>query len=292
MTQDILRNDQYVQEAVRALFEGVVPEKTVELKNLWDTYSPRFNILQDITQDGRFIMEAGAYREVHVNHRTLRAFWFASFIAWEGYRAVAKYLVDGSFDAAKLTAMLETLGRILDDDDPATVPLPIGVPEPGVLPDVTISAEARAAAELAIFAVGWAFLHEIRHLKHQQEGTAVPRNGEPAKRRAEETSCDEFATRFILSDVASYAASNRVPPNLVRQKRELGIYFALFALAVISRGKWGESDSHPSLQDRISAVSEIMKQDNDVSVAVAALAFSSLRAIWLEAPVLKALQRN
>src|SRR5437588_9326728 len=100
-----------------------------------------------------------------------------------------------------------------------TGPLPVGVPEPGVLPDVAISAEARAAAELAIFAVGWVFLHEIRHLKHQQEGTAVPPDGEPAKQQAQEASCDEFATRFILSDVVPRTDPRRLKRQLSKITR-------------------------------------------------------------------------
>jgi hypothetical protein len=290
MTEEIVRNDENVQTAVGALFEGVVPEKNAELRELWQKYSPRFNILQDVTRDGRFILDAGAYTQVRVNPRALRAFWLASFIAWEGYRAVAEYLVRGMFDSGTLNAMVETLERILVDDDPGSVPLPNGVPEPGILPDVATDTPGRAAAELAIFAVGWAFLHEIGHLRHQQDGTAVPSDAEPAKRRAEETSCDEFATKFILSGVDSYAKSKGVASNLVRQKREIGIYFALFALTLIARGNWGESNSHPSVQERISAASEIMGQDNDISVAVAATSFAALRTIWPGAPVLKPLR--
>jgi hypothetical protein len=38
----------------------------------------------------------------------------------------------------------------------------------------------------------------------------------------------------------------KVSADLVRQKREIGIYFALFAMTLVSRDKWGQSASHPA----------------------------------------------
>lgn len=285
METETVRNDEYVQTAVHALFEGVAPERTAELKDLWEKYSPRFNVLEDITRDGRFIMDAGAYREVRFNHRALRAFWVASFIAWEGYRAVSEYLRERSLKFDTLSEMLQCFERILAADDPVAVPLPDGVPEPGILPDAAAFPEQRAAAELAIFAVGWALLHEIRHIQHQQKGTAAAQDDEPAKRREEEASCDDFATRFLLSEVGAYAASQGVEPALVRQKREIGIYFALFALTLLAKDHWEESDSHPAIQARIHAACQIMGPDDiGISDAVAHTAFAALRIIWPSAP--------
>lgn len=264
MGNETVRNDEHVQTAVRSLFEGVAPEKNAELKRLWIKYSPRFNVLENVTGDGRFIMDAGAYRDVRFNYRALRAFWVASFIAWEGYRAVSEYLREGNMNFDTLSEMLQCFQRILDHDDPVAVPLPHGVVEPGVLPDATSFPEQRAPAELAIFAVGWALLHEIRHIKHQQKGTAASPDDEPAKKREEESSCDDFATRFLLSEVGAYAASQGVEPTLVRQKREISIYFALFALTLLAKDRWGASDSHPAIQARIHAACKLWDQMKSV----------------------------
>ncbi len=285
MRNETLRNDEQIQTAVRALFEGVAPERNAELKDLWKKYSPRFNVFADVTRDGRFIMDAGAYRDVRFNHRALRAFWVASFIAWEGYRAVSEYLREGSMNLDTLSEMLQCFQQILDHEDPAAIPLPHGVPEPGVLRDAASFPEQRAPAELAIFAVGWAFLHEIRHIRHQQEGTAARPDHEPAKRQAEESSCDDFATRFLLSEVGTYAASQGVEDVLVRMKRETGIYFALFALTLLAKERWGESDSHPAIQARIHAACQIMGPDQiGISAAIGQTAFAALRMIWPAAP--------
>jgi hypothetical protein len=285
MKIETVRNDDQVQTGVQALFEGVVPEKNAELKDLWKKYSPRFNVLEDVTRDGRFIMDAGAYREVRFNHRALRAFWLAAFIAWEGYRAVSEYVRQSRLNLDTFDEMLQCFERILTVDDPVAVPLPDGVPEPGILPDAASFPEQRATAELAIFAVGWALLHEVRHIKHQQEGTAAAPDGDPAKRREEESSCDDFATEFLISEVGAYAASQGVEPALVRQKRESGIYFALFALTLRAKDRWGESDSHPAIQARINGACQIIGPDEiGVAAAVAQTAFAALRMIWPAAP--------
>lgn len=164
-----MRNDAEVQNAVQYLFEGVAPERNNELTILWRQYTPRFNILTDAGPDGLFVLDAGAYRDVRFNHRAMRAFWLASFIAWEGYRAVAEGYENGDIDLECFRNMIKTFDQILSENEPESVPLPDGVPEPGVYPDRDASPQARAASELATFATGWALLHEVRHLKHQQD---------------------------------------------------------------------------------------------------------------------------
>jgi hypothetical protein len=42
-----------------------------------------------------------------------------------------------------------------------------------------------------------------------------------------------------------------VDAHQVHQKRQIGVYFALFAMALICAGRWAESETHPALQTRI-----------------------------------------
>jgi hypothetical protein len=74
------------------------------------------------------------------------------------------------------------------------------------------------AEELATIAAGWALLHEVRHLQQQEGTSADPFKADPTRRRAEELSCDDFATRFLLMDVESYARREGVEADLVRHK--------------------------------------------------------------------------
>jgi hypothetical protein len=39
-----------------------------------------------------------------------------------------------------------------------------------------------------------------------------------------------------------------VDPELVFRKSQLGIYFALFAIAALAKDNWGDTDTHPALR--------------------------------------------
>jgi hypothetical protein len=73
------RSDEAVQDAARELFLGVAPERHAELQALWWRYGPSFELLSDSGPDG--FLEAGLFKFVRFNHRAMRAFWLASFIA-------------------------------------------------------------------------------------------------------------------------------------------------------------------------------------------------------------------
>lgn len=285
------RNDEVIQTAARNLFEGAAPERLAELKSLWEKYQPRFNVLPDAGEEGDFVFDAGAYREVRFNHRVMRAFWVSSFAAWEAYSTLAVSIQCGGVaDFNRLNAIVKCVEEILESDIPESVTFPEGIPEPGTLVDASLEAETRAAGELAILAAGWALLHEVKHIQHQQDGSSAPFDAKPEDCHREEHSCDEFATLFLLDTVDTYAKEHSVRPSLVRQKRQAGIYFALFAMALMSRDKWGQSDSHPALQERIDRVARDCHGDgSDVAAAIAHLAFLSLRQLWPNVPGLFAI---
>ncbi|MDB5411529.1 MAG: hypothetical protein JWL84_6441 [Rhodospirillales bacterium] len=73
-------------------------------------------------------------------------------------------------------------------------------------------------------------------------------------------------------------------PVAVR-KRELGIYFALFAMTLTARGRWGASRSHPAVQTRIDAVRALMgRRRDEVAEAIATVAFATLPALMPGVP--------
>ena len=282
-----MRNDTEVQNVVRNLFIGVAPERQPELSDLWKKYTPRFNILADTGPDGNFVFDAGAYRDVRINNRAMRTFWLASFIAWEGYRVIAESSDVDNVDLTRFQQMIDCFFRILNEDNPDTVPLPDGIPDPGIFPDKQKDTQMRAAAELAIFAGGWALLHEVRHIQHQQDGTGAVQTDPPEKWRDEELSCDHYATHFLLDKVDEYVAApeERDDLELVRQKREIGIYFALFAMVLINTDHWHETDTHPAMERRISEVMREMKADGSRRADdIAHKAFEALWKIFPDAP--------
>lgn len=168
-------------------------------------------------------------------------------------------------------------------------PLPEGVSEPGVLPDKDKDPIGRATAEVAIIAAAWAFLHEVRHIRHQQEGTSYdPNDFTEEEAHAEELSCDEFATKFILDKIDEYSVQSGYDADLVRKKRKLAIYFALFNLALLTKDKWGSSKTHPSLKQRMEKVQVHLKypKDQDLETIVTSM-FIALSNIWPEVPCIE-----
>jgi hypothetical protein len=256
---------------------------SVSLDHLNREYQLLFSLLSD---KGDVQIEGGLYRHVRFNHRALRALWVASFAAWEAYRAFVNATTsNNAVDVGRLTLLLELVRHIQDSETPTAVPLPEGIPQPGFFPDAVLFPEERATCELAVFVSGWAMLHEIRHIKHQQEGTSSTDSTDPREKRCEELSCDAFATEFILDRTEEYARQFTADKVLVDRKRRLGVHFALFALTVLSRDHWNETASHPSMQDRINATFTRM-YDNGVDDAyfISGCAFQSLKLVWPDVP--------
>ena len=272
------RRDEAVQETARALLLGVALERQAELEALWSRYGPRFELLADSGSDAFFVLEAGLFKFVRFNHRAMRAFWLASFIAWEGYERLYAVANDEAPDFGRFNAMVDAFLAMLEADDPIAVPMPAGLPEPGIYPDGTLDREVRAAAELATLATGWALLHELRHIQHQQEGTGAPQVASRETIHNEELSCDAFATTL-------YAEAESVEAHQVHQKRQIGVYFALFAMALICAGRWAETETHPALQTRIDRVVDQMSPwCTEIANAIACAAFEALRLRWPSAP--------
>ena len=279
-----------VENAIRDLFLGSVPERAKELSSFWSELDLVFLLLSDDHQDGRLIMDAGSYRYIRFNHRVLRSFWIASFAAWEGFRAAAESSEFHNVDLTRLQELVAAFKSVVQNDLSDEVPLPVGIPEPGTLPDENVDPQARAASELAIIAVAWALLHEVRHIRHQHEGTSASELGNTQEaRHCEEFSCDEFATRFILEHVERYSNESGDDLVLVRRKREMAIYFALFAMTLLSEDCWATSETHPSVQARIDSVCNVIGDDRDeMAHANAYAAFLTLRELWPAAPMIAA----
>jgi hypothetical protein len=281
-----VHEDFAVQTAAMNLFHGCAPERASELATLWKLLDPKFRVVPDTHQGERFILDAGAYRYVRFNHRAVRAFWLSAFAAREGYRVVAESTDLGNVDLQRLSGLICAFEQVLTSDKPDLEPLPAGGPEPGTYPDLASAPQARAAAELATIATGWALLHEVRHIQHQRDGTgADPYADDPAPFHSEEISCDSFATAFLLDKIDEYAISTSSDVKAVRRKREIAIYFVMFTLVLLAKPTWASTRTHPSIQDRLNAVAAQLGPERDeIAAAIAHTAFAALRSLWPDAP--------
>jgi Peptidase U49 len=284
-----MRNDEEVQSAAKALFFGCAPERREELSALWGKLKPEFQVHADNHPDGQFIFDAGAYRYVRFNARAMRLFWLGAYIAWEGFCATPNEC-DTPTDFSRFKSMLDVFLATMSAADPESVDLPVGVPEPGTFPGAAGHPNGQAPAELATVATAWSLLHEVRHLQHQQDGTGTdPDTDDQTAVRGEETSCDQFATEFLMEKVADYAAESGFDEARVLQKRQLGVYMALFTIALLTKDRWGTSDSHPALADRLEAAKACFgSQRQSEADHIAELAFQALGHAWPGAPIFAA----
>lgn len=281
-----IRNDDQIQESAKNLLLGCAPEHRAELEKIWNDCDLRFHLVGDRHEGCEIIFDAGCYRDVRFNHRVVRAFWIAAFAAWEGCRAIAEAEDPTQSDLTRFATLLDLFDEVISADAADEIPMPFGIPEPGAFADKHDNAPYRAAGELATIALGWAFLHEVRHIKHQREGTSAPSdNSDPSLARSEELSCDQYATAFLMDQIDVYAKAERAEPQSVRLKRELAIYFALFAVTLLAKDRWAQSDTHPAVQDRINATVALLGDKKDErALAIAHVAFAALSQKWHGAP--------
>lgn len=259
------------------------------MDGLWAEYDLQFQIKEDTDNGEKLVMRGGLYRYVEFNHRMLRAFWVAGYAVWEGYNVMAEAIRNNQEpDLTRFQELVTAVRRISESESPCSEPLPAGVAEPGHY-DGQDTPE-RTASELATFAACWAFLHEIRHIRHQREGTGADiYESDPSEKHKEEISCDQFATEFLLAKIDGYARDQSVPADKVRLKREIGVYFALFTIGVLADGQFDDTATHPSLEKRIMAVQKIIgASGTEKARMIASLAFEALRTRYSTAPSIPA----
>ena len=274
-----------LREAVHDMLLGVSPERTAELQTYWEDFGLQFQILNDDGPDGPVVLDAGGYVLIRFNHRIMRLFWLGSFAMWEGYVAFQHYATTQETRLTRFVEILDCFEATRAAADVDAVPWPAFLPPPGELVDHVPGDPGRVGGELAIFGVAWAVLHEVQHLIHQQAGTSAAPDDVEACRR-EEHSCDAFATAFLLERISEYAAATGQSESLVSDKRQMGVYCAIFAMTLLSRENWGPGDRHPALQERIDAVAGVLDDHGTSKVAaiIAVSAFVSLKSVYPDAP--------
>ncbi|MCC5053895.1 phage exclusion protein Lit family protein [Xanthomonas campestris] len=274
-----------LRDTVHDMLLGVTPERADELQRYWDDFGLQIQILGDYGPDGPVVLDAGGYVLIRFNHRLMRLFWLASFALWEGYVAYQHYVTTGETNVTRFMEILDCFEATRVAADVDAVPWPANLPPPGELVDHVPDDSGRVGGELAIFAVGWAVLHEMQHLLHQQGGTAAAPDDVEACRR-EEHSCDAFATNFLLARIADQAGATGQSAALIADKRQIGIYCGMFAMTLLSREDWGPGEQHPALQERIDAIAAVMDAHGTSKVAaiIAVSAFVSLQLVLADAP--------
>ena len=249
-------------DPIKALFDGVIPERVAEIMTLLSQHTAQFRAVED--SDG-FDLKAGGFGAIQYTPRSMRQLWlfgyggmlslhsYASFIAI--LRALGQEFRISEIDAipgqveidrefSELMAKIEELKSAFGEADfvwPENIP----DPQDGRPPDV----ESAAVYDLTCIAVTYAFLHELKHIIFQSEGNA------PADNREEEHECDAFAQEIILGRISTYCEQSGFPEAKVKMKRAMGIALAsVFLLFATPRHLVGGSQTHPPVHGRWRSV--------------------------------------
>jgi DMSO/TMAO reductase YedYZ heme-binding membrane subunit len=132
---------------------------------------------------------------------------------------------------------------------PEAVPFPAAVIEAQERRDPTLRIEHAAIKDLALFAITYVLLHELRHVAFNSGRSGI-------SRRDEEFACDEFAIAQVLGSAARWQPQDRsqVDPAKVVFKRAMGLLVGFFVLhALTPEGLREQHTDYPSLFTRLTA---------------------------------------
>ena len=260
-------------DVVRLLLDGVAPERKIETSEFLARHQPVFRFSKEAQRLGGFCALINK-NHVLIAPRAREALWLLSFAAWRGFRArvpqeFLAWLLSGENRDAVLTseddgyeaevtvsrglakrAMEMLRGAFADASNwPSEVPTPAAILEAQDLNDGTLPLAHWFVKDLALFALAYVFLHELRHIAFNSEGREKISNSE------EELACDEFAVDQILGNVAASLAAGSPDLEKLIFRRSMGLMVGFFALhAFTAEGQRGETRNYPSLVRRLDAI--------------------------------------
>jgi Peptidase U49 len=262
-------------EVIRLLFDGVAPERAPEFERFFSEHRPEFFISMGARPYGGFCaLEKQNHVLIAPNMRD--ALWFLSFAAWYAFRAripqetLAALLPPGPVHdeillsedlgyqpEANACHEIATLGIELARKPvapgtvwPEIVPFPAVVIKAQDRGDPALRVEHAAVKDLALFAIAYILLHELRHVAFNAGRSGI-------SRQEEELACDKFAIEKILGRAATWQPQDgsRVDAAKVTFKRSMGLLVGFFVLhALTPQGYRGASTDYPSLLTRLTAI--------------------------------------
>jgi len=249
--------DTSATDAVKTVILAAAPERKEELAVIWADYSPSFSLMND--KPG-FNFQGGPFGLILFTSRSMSYLWLLGFAAQTAllhYCPVPIYSTwVHQFDPLYFQSIRETsysqriraieaLSAVENEKD---FTWPSGIPHPrhGKPTD----ASGAVVFDLLCMAAAYVFLHEVEHVKIGSREIKM-------KAIDEEMQCDNFARELLLGKIEEYSESSGFPQSLVSSKRAMSIALASFFLLVITpRQSWGGSRSHPSITERITALTD------------------------------------
>ena len=143
-----------------------------------------------------------------------------------------------------VSKVLSTL-RAVESMDQVPWPETLPQPRPENLPFRDV--QQQAVYEIALFALAYIVLHEIRHAMFVHDSNSPDKV-------SEERECDQFALQFLLDGVEACARTHRYEPARVLSKRAMGVFLAQVVIAEVTPFHlWGDETDHPKVIERFRA---------------------------------------
>jgi len=243
---------------VERLILAAAPERKRDLQDFWHQYEPQFNL----TTDGRGLTFKAGKDYVTFNHKSLRHDWLLGFAAWKAFCCYSPFIVlAGAYrlplspaqlasdpdivnEEQRLQELTYTASQLLVAPKAEDVAWPDGVPKPQA-DNAGLDTEDRATFELLCIGTAASFLHELAHVRFAQA------DERPHLSIDEETSCDDFAVRFITEKARDYANSAGRLIDDILTKRAMGLAIAAYIIHQQTPPNDRQGyDTHPSSADR------------------------------------------
>ncbi|MBU2966923.1 phage exclusion protein Lit family protein [Amphritea sp. 2_MG-2023] len=251
-------NDITESDAIKSLIIASAPEKKSELLSLWDKYEPTFSLKGDSLGFSMSVI----FDSVVFDHKTMCQMWLLGFAAQKSLHALGELSSNSSAPnslylkySQDFNVLVDSVLKLKSVERVEDFLWPDNTPKPydGKPTDV----DGSMVFDLICMSGAYCFLHEIKHIMFGKSNTQISIHDE-------EMECDRFAREFLLSGTAEYSMSEGYNSELVSSKRAMSIALSSFFLFVITpREKWGATDTHPPIKERILALSEYTSFDEN-----------------------------
>lgn len=286
------------KQIVRALMKAAVPERSRELDELWEKYSPDVEVAKDTYG---ITMNANKHR-IQFDNKTMNVLWLMGFNGWQTLGLYSPAVLLSGFLGVSIDSILmedEERGPLefdhkfrsgmaedmLNGIDVAEAQWPSDIPRPVSDREELASILDKATYDLVCMAVTFVLLHEFRHVMFIKDKTM------PQERLEEEIGCDVWARSFMTEKIGEYAQTSGKNHQEIHQKRAMAIALGAVIIHSITQetDRWGTAD-YPPIADRLHSMVSGIGPSNESNywIFAACLLISIFRREGRELPMIAA----
>ena len=259
--------------AVIKLMEGAVPERLSQLRDLWTTYDPAVELVED--RKG-ITLNANKDR-IAFDAKTKDVFWMIGFAGWKAIEIYSPLVLVSTATNQRVSDLIRddhgldeveraykerraSAQALIDTATPDSVPWPPDIPRPTNDRHGFDHDQDKVSLDLTGFALALALFHEFRHVMLDHDDCR------PHDPREEELQCDVWARGFMTARLEGFARAHGHDYHEVLRKRSMGFALAALILHEITPF-WdhGGNQRYFSIATRMEAILDNAPlPDNDV----------------------------